>query len=224
MRYHLLMDADDTLWENNIFYEQAIEAFFTLLAHVRFSREELRSMLDGIERRMGYGSANFTRSLVELYQRVTETDILAEDLEHIRRLGASVANYPIQIMAGVTETLDYLTGRHDLFLVTKGDIHEQQGKIERSGIRDYFRRTLIVEEKNIETYRRIVAEQKIDPRYTWMVGNSPRSDINPALAAGLKAVFVPHPQTWRLEHEQIQDPGDGRLLNLNTFSELRLHF
>ncbi len=73
-------------------------------------------------------------------------------------------------------------------------------------------------------YRQIVGEMQFDPQDTWMMGNSPRSDINPALAAGLKAVFIPHPHTWRLEHEQIEEPGDGRLLRLTTFGDLRRYF
>ncbi len=70
MRYHLIMDADDTLWENNIYFEQAIHSFMTFLDHSRLSREEVRAVLDEIERLMGYGSANFTKSLVETYRRL----------------------------------------------------------------------------------------------------------------------------------------------------------
>lgn len=224
MRYHLLMDADDTLWENNIYYEQAIQTFITLLDHPRLSPEEIRVMLDDVERNKGYGSAAFTLSLMELHRSLVEESLHAVDLEQIRRLGASVREYPIQLMDGVRETLDYLHSRHDLVLMTKGNHDEQKGKIERSGIKEYFQQTVIVQEKDVATYHRIVNELRFDPRCTWMIGNSPRSDINPALAAGLKAVFIPHPQTWRLEHEQIEEPGDGRLLTLAAFSDLRRHF
>jgi putative hydrolase of the HAD superfamily len=224
MRCHLLMDADDTLWENNIYFEQAIEAFITLLDHRRLSRQEVRAELDEVERSMGYGSANFTRSLLETYRR------LAGDVEQvplgddIRRLGESILDLPIQLMEGVKETLDYLSARHDLVLLTKGDLEEQKLKIERSGIKAYFRQAIIVQEKDAAAYRRLVGELQVDPQQTWMVGNSPRSDINPALAAGLKAVYIPHPHTWRLEHEEVQESGEGRVLRLASFAELRGYF
>ncbi len=180
MRYHLIMDADDTLWENNIYFEQAIHSFMTFLDHSRLSREEVRAVLDEIERLMG--------------------------------------------LEGVKETLAYLSPRHDLFLLTKGDSEEQKLKVERSGIEEYFKEVVIVPEKDVTTYHRIVSELQIDPQSAWMVGNSPRSDINPALAAGLNAVYIPHPHTWHLEHEEVQPAGEGRLLTLSTFAELCTSF
>jgi putative hydrolase of the HAD superfamily len=123
----------------------------------------------------------------------------------------------------VAETVTYLAGRHDLMLLTKGHPEEQRLKIERSGLEALFTATTVVHEKDEDTYRAIVRERHLDPVRTWMIGNSPRSDINPALAAGLNAVFVPHQHTWRLEKEEIVR-ADGRLLNLENFGELRRHF
>ncbi len=224
MRYHLIMDADDTLWENNIYFEQAIHSFMTFLDHSRLSHEEVRAVLDEIERLMGYGSANFTKSLVETYRRLAEKDLLEEDIEQVRRFGEQIRAQPLQLLEGVQETLAYLSPRHDLFLLTKGDSEEQELKVERSGIEDYFKQVVIVPEKDVTTYHRIVSELQIDPQRTWMVGNSPRSDINPALAAGLNAVYIPHPHTWHLEHEDVQLAGDERLLTLSTFAELCTSF
>ena len=224
MRYHLIMDADDTLWENNIYFEQAIHAFLTFLDHSQLTREEVRAVLDEVERLMGYGSANFTKSLVETYRRLAEKDYQEEDLEQVRRFGEQIRAQPLQLLEGVEETLAYLSPRHDLFLLTKGDHEEQKLKIERSGIEEYFKQVVIVPEKDVTTYRRIVSDFQIDPDRTWMVGNSPRSDINPALAAGLNAVYIPHPHTWHLEHEEVQLAGEGRLLTLSKIAELRATF
>jgi putative hydrolase of the HAD superfamily len=138
--------------------------------------------------------------------------------------GEQIRTQPLQLLEGVRETLTYLSPRHDLFLLTKGDSEEQKLKVERSGIEEYFRRVVIVPEKNVSTYHRVVSELQIDPQRAWMVGNSPRSDINPALAAGLNAVFIPHPHTWHLEHEEVQFVGEGRLLTLSTFAELSTSF
>jgi putative hydrolase of the HAD superfamily len=224
MRYHLLMDADDTLWENNIYFEQAIHAFITFLNHSRLTRPEVRAVLDEVERLMGYGSVNFTKSLVETYRRLAEQDLQEEDVEQVRQFGEQIRSQPLQLLEGVRETLEYLSPRHDLVLLTKGDIEEQKLKIERSGIEGFFRQVVIVPEKDIATYHGVISEVRVDPQRTWMVGNSPRSDINPALAAGLNAVYIPHPHTWHLEHEEVENAGEGRVLTLSTFADLRGYF
>jgi putative hydrolase of the HAD superfamily len=224
MRHHLLIDADDTLWENNIYFEHAIHDFIAFLNHSRLSHEEVRVVLDDVERLMGYGSANFTRSLVETYRRLAEAEPQDTDVQQVRLFGERIRSQPLQLIGDVEETLSYLAARHDLFLFTKGDREEQQLKVERSGITGYFRQVLIEPEKDVATYRRIIGELNVDSQQTWMVGNSPRSDINPALAAGLKAVYIPHQHTWRLEHEEIEYADDGRVLTLAAFAELRDHF
>ena len=224
MRFYLIMDADDTLWENNIYFEQAIHAFVTFLDHSRLSREEVRAVLDEVERLMGYGSVNFTKSLVETYRRLAEKDLQEQDIERVRQLGEQIRTHPIQLLEGVRETLAYLSPRHDLYLLTKGDSEEQKLKVERSGIEDYFKQVVIVAEKDVSTYHRIVRELQIDPQRSWMIGNSPRSDINPALAAGLNAVYIPHPHTWHFEHEKVQYVEERRLLTLPTFADLRTSF
>jgi putative hydrolase of the HAD superfamily len=224
MPYHLLMDADDTLWENNIYFEQAIHAFITFLDHSRLTRSEVRAVLDEVERLMGYGSVNFTRSLVETYRRLAEQEMQEGDIERVRQFGEQIRSQPLQLIEGVRETLEYLSPRHDLVLLTKGDTEEQKLKIERSGIEGFFRQVVIVPEKNTATYHRVISEYGFDPQVTWMVGNSPRSDINPALAAGLNAVYIPHPHTWHLEHEEVENPGEGRVLTLSAFADMRGYF
>lgn len=224
MQQHLLIDADDTLWENNIYFERAIEAFIDFLNHSTLGPHEVRVVLDEIELTQGYGSANFVKSLQETYRRLAERDVRDEDLKRVRSFGEQIVHHPIQVLEGVQETLAYLSSRHQLVLLTKGHEEEQRLKIENSGLGIYFEHTIVVEEKNGETYTRLVEELELDVPKTWMVGNSPRSDINPARQAGLNAVYIPHPHTWRLEHQEIRQEGKGRLLTLNTFVELRDHF
>jgi putative hydrolase of the HAD superfamily len=226
-RQFLLIDGDDTLWENNVYFEQAIEAFIDFLAHSSMSREQVRVVLDEVERINvsvhGYGSASFMSNLRETYERLAERELRPEDIEHVLRLGQRIASQPVQLLPDVAETIRYLAGRHDLMLLTKGHPEEQRLKIERSGLEALFTATAVVREKAEETYRAIVQERQLDRARTWMIGNSPRSDINPALAAGLNAVFLPHEHTWRLEKEEIVHT-DGRLLTLRAFGELRAHF
>jgi putative hydrolase of the HAD superfamily len=222
--YHLLIDADDTLWENNIYFEQAIHDFIAFLNHSQLSTEEVRAVLDDVERLMGYGSLNFTRSLVETYKRLAEKDLLDENVQQVRQFGERIRSQPLKLLDGVKETLEYLQPRHELMLLTKGDAEEQRLKVERSGIEGFFKQIVIVQEKDISVYHHIASELNIDPKHIWMIGNSPRSDINPALAAGLNAVYIPHPHTWHLEHEEIQHTGDGRVMTLSRFADLRNSF
>jgi len=226
-RQFLLIDGDDTLWENNVYFEQAIEAFIDFLGHSSMTREQVRAALDEVEHMNigvhGYGSAAFTKNLQQTYERLAQRDGRPEDIEHVMQLGQRIASQPLALIPDVAETIDYLAGRHDLMLVTKGHPEEQRLKIERSGLESRFTATAVVHEKAIDTYRAIARERNLDPTRTWMIGNSPRSDINPALQAGLNAVFIPHAHTWRLEKEEVI-PADGRLLILRGFGELRAHF
>jgi putative hydrolase of the HAD superfamily len=120
----------------------------------------------------------------------------------------------------VEETLACLASRHDLTLFTKGHPEEQKLKVDRSGLGRYFAHTAIVKEKDAEAYRRIVGERRLEPERTWMIGNSPKSDINPALEAGLGAVLVPHARTWVLERQELRLPEGARFLQVETFAGL----
>jgi len=226
-RQHLLIDADDTLWENNIYFENAFDQFVDFLDHSAMSATEIRGVLDEIEsaniKIHGYGAANFARNLAQCYQKLAERAISEHDLRMVTSFAERILDCPMELIEGVAGTLEYLSVRHELTLFTKGHPEEQKLKIDRSGLGGYFHHTAIVKEKDTEAYAKLARERALDLERTWMVGNSPKSDINPALAAGLKAVFIPHPRTWGLEHEEIQAV-DGRLLVLENFAGLRLHF
>ena len=227
MRQFLIVDADDTLWENNIYFERAFEEFVRFLDHSALAAREIRAVLDSIEeanaRIHGYGSLNFGRNLRQCYERLAEREVRAGDLEAVMGFAERILECPMEVIAGVAETLEYLAPRHDLTLFTKGHAEEQKLKIDRSGLGVFFRHTAIVKEKDAAAYRSLVAERGMDAERTWMIGNSPKSDVNPALEAGLNAVFVPHAHTWVLEKQEIR-PGKGRLLVVKEFRELREHF
>jgi len=226
-RQHLIIDADDTLWENNIYFEQAFTDFVEFLAHSSMNADEIRDVLDEIElanmKVLGYGSLNFGRNLGQCYERLAERDVCEADLRTVISFAERILDQPVEVMDGVPETLEYLAMRHDLTLFTKGHPEEQKLKIDRSGLGIYFGHTAIVKEKDAPAYRRLAEERRMDPQRAWMIGNSPRSDINPALEAGLNAVFVPHPRTWVLERQDVR-PGPGRLITVERFVDLRKHF
>jgi putative hydrolase of the HAD superfamily len=224
---HLIIDADDTLWENNIYFERAFDEFVDFLAHSSLSPRQVRDVLDEIEeanaRIHGYGSLNFARNLCQCYEHLAERIVEPHDLTTVMSFAERILECPMELIEGVPETLDYLAQRHELTLFTKGHPDEQRLKVDRSELSRFFAHTAIVKEKDAAAYRQLVSERRMDPARTWMIGNSPKSDVNPALAAGLNAVFVPHAHTWVLEKQDIQ-PGLGELLVLERFQDLKNHF
>lgn len=225
----LLIDADDTLWENNIYFERAIAGF---TAHLqRFSgasAEAIRERINAQERRIivevGYGLESFQVALGRAYQDVAPQAWDTEARAMVTSLARQIAAEPIELMPGAAETLQYLAGRHRLQLLTKGDYAEQTRKVHRSGLAAWFEQVHVVAEKDEAVYRDRLAQLGTAPDHCWMIGNSPRSDVNPALAAGLNAVFIPHPFTWVLEHDEIACCPGRECLRLERLSELREHF
>ena len=228
-RQTLLFDADDTLWENNIYFERAIASFITYLDHRVHSAEEVRSHLNSVERatvaQHGYGMKSFRRSLVKCFEQLSDAPMTPEKHRRIESFAESIAEQEIELLQGVAATLPLLAERHELHMVTKGDLAEQNDKLDRSGLRGWFAGVEVLAEKTESAYRGLANQHGFDPKRTWMIGNSPRSDVNPSLAAGMNAIFIPHDFTWVLEHEAVDHPRAGQtLLELATFADLLLHF
>jgi putative hydrolase of the HAD superfamily len=225
----LLIDADDTLWENNVYFERAIAAFISYLNHHAYSPAEVRHALNAVERETilthGYGLSSFTRSLVTCFERLSPAPVTEEKVQRILSFSRSIEEQEIELLPGVPETLAELAGRHCLILMTKGNQAEQADKLARSGLSELFSSVEIVAEKDPPTYRQVVARHELAPHTSWMIGNSPRSDINPALAAGLHAVFLFHKSTWVLERDTVDPAPRGQhLLELDSFARLRAIF
>lgn len=227
-RQTLIIDADDTLWENNIHFEEAGERFLDLVVERGGDRESARTLLTRIEKRNipvhGYGSRGFTRSMMDTLEEVTGVETSAEDRARILALGTSVRTMPIDFLPDVEATLPRLKERHLLILFTKGDIEEQSAKVERSGAAVHFHYVEVTGEKAPSDYERLIEQHRLVREETWMVGNSPRSDVNPALEVGLGAVYIPHPNTWSLEHEEVRPREGARLKILERFKDLLDHF
>jgi putative hydrolase of the HAD superfamily len=221
----LLIDADDTLWENNIYFERAIASFISYLDHHEYTAQQVREKFNQIERehtsRHGYGVACFSRSLATCFGRLSAEPLTLEKRERIASFAQAILEQEIELLPGVAKTLPHLASRHQLILMTKGNETEQINKLARSGLREYFSAVEIPREKNPAAYKAVCERHKLAPAITWMIGNSPRSDINPALASGLHAIYIHHPNTWMLEQEVLDPAPEGqRLLHVESFTKL----
>ncbi len=226
-RQTLIFDADDTLWENNVIFERVVADFIDWLAHPTLDPAAIRAILAEIEEANvvahGYGSTVFLRSLRECFTHLTERPMGAAEEMRMAEFTAAFTSGRVELIPSVIDVLDELSARHDLFLMTKGAPDEQQRKIDASGLAEHFAGVDIVPTKEPATYRRVLAERALDAGRTWMIGNSPKSDIIAARAAGLRAVFIPNANTWAHEHAEL-DPADGGILHLQVFGELIKHF
>ena len=221
----MLIDADDTLWENNVYFERAIAAFISYLNHHDYSPAQVRQTLNTVERETilahGYGLSSFSRSLVTCYERLSPSPVTEENRGRILSFAQAIADQEIELLPGVRETLAELSTRHRLILMTKGNHAEQADKLARSGLAHNFSAVEVVTEKDPSTYRAVMDRHGLAQGSAWMVGNSPKSDINPALAAGLHAVFLFHKDTWVLEHAELSTvPSGQHLLELDSFARL----
>lgn len=221
----LLIDADDTLWQNNVYFERAIAAFISYLNHETMTPDQVRETLNEVERentrKHGYGAASFRRALVTCFERLSPQPATTDHHAQIETFAASIIGSEIELLDGVAQALPQLASRHRLILMTKGNRTEQSDKIARSGLLPYFSAVEIPPEKHPKAYREVCRRYDLSHDRTWMIGNSPKSDINPAIAAGLHAVYVHHPDTWILEQEAMSETQAGqRLLEVRRFNEL----
>lgn len=223
----LVVDGDDTLWEDTIYFERAIERFIASVAHLERDPGRVRAALDEVEResirRHGYGIQGFRHSLVDCFERLAGRPALDGERVRLLALAREIVEQPVTLIDGVAETLRALAGRFRLILFTKGGAQEQARKVVGSGLAPLFSEIEITDDKGVEDYRRLIGRHRLRPADTWMVGNSPRSDVVPALAAGLNVVFIPHTNTWSFEHAELPDESD-RLIVLERFTDLAVRF
>ncbi|MBX3312791.1 MAG: HAD family hydrolase [Actinobacteria bacterium] len=215
------LDADDTLWHSEVYFERTERRFRELVARYVPDDEDVAARLVDVEHRnlerYGYGIKGFTLSMVEAAIEITEGAIGVEEIGQILAAGRTMLDHPVDVIDGVDETLTALTADgFRLLLVTKGDLHHQERKIAASGLSRHFERMEIVSEKDPATYRRVVASMGIGPDRFAMVGNSVRSDVLPVLEIGGHAVHVPYHVTWAHEHVDH----DGAVDVLETIRDL----
>lgn len=215
-------DADDTLWQNEKFF-RSTERQFTALLSDHGEHEVVTARLLEAERRnlahYGFGAQGFILSMIETAHDMIGDVLPASTVRSILDLGRELLAYPVEILPGVEKTLSGLAGRYKIVLITKGDLFHQERKLAQSGLGDFFDAVEIVSDKKPETYSKLFFRHGGGPETAMMVGNSLKSDIIPAIAAGSWGVFIPHELTWVLEHAEAPSQSP-RFRELASLSEL----
>ncbi len=215
-------DADDTLWQNEHYYRLTEEHFTRLLADFAEGATISGRLLEAEKRNLahyGFGIKGFTLSMIETAIEITEGKVPASVIAKILDTGRDLLSHPVETLPHVRDTLETLSGKYLLVLITKGDLFDQERKLAQSGLGDYFDAVEIVSDKTAVTYRRIFSKVGDGPERAMMVGNSLKSDIVPAIAAGSYGVFVPHELTWVLE--RVEEPKDApRFRKIDHLGEL----
>lgn len=219
----IAFDADDTLWHNEPIYRGTQRLVIEILAQYhdpneiegRMYQTEIRNL-----EHYGYGIKGFTLSMIETAIELTEGRITGQEIERILQLTREMFRAPVDLLEGVWETIASLGGDHSLMLITKGDLFEQEGKIARSGLADFFDRIEIVPVKTRRTYESLVSKHKIDPARFLMVGNSIRSDVLPVIEMGGKAVHIPYETTWEHELVSVEELAGKEYFKLSSIGDL----
>jgi putative hydrolase of the HAD superfamily len=215
-------DADDTLWINEPFYQEVEKEFCQImkpyLVEKETSAELFKIEMQNLEI-YGYGAKGFLLAMIETSLRATQGKITTTEINKIIELGKTLLTMPIQMLTGVEEVLQKLQGSYKLILVTKGDLLDQERKLQNSGLLDYFHHIEIMSDKHENNYKKLLSRLGIKPKEFLMVGNSIKSDILPVINIGAKAVHIPFEVTWQHESNHAI-PNSETFITVSQITEI----
>lgn len=215
-------DADDTLWVNEPYYQEVERQFCQImnpyLEEKETSKELFKTEMQNLEI-YGYGAKGFILAMVETAVRATENHIQPKEIDQIIEIGKTLLTMPIQLLNGVEEVLQQLQGKYRLILATKGDLLDQERKLQKSGLAGYFHHIEIMSDKQEANYLKLLDHLDIEPHEFLMVGNSVKSDILPVTRIGGHAVHVPYEVTWQHEIHKEQTV-DETFRTISTITDL----
>ena len=214
-------DADDTLWVNETYFREAEAEFGRLLSEYetpnKIDQELFKKEIANLPL-YGYGVKAFVLSMVEMALELSNYDVSNKTIEAILNIGKDMLNKPVELLDGVEDILKFLSKKYRLILATKGDLLDQERKLERSGLTDYFHHIEVLSDKKEINYSRLLNHLDINPSEFLMVGNSLKSDILPLVNIKAQAIHVPFHTTWA--HEQVSEKEtNGKVYR--TISSLR---
>jgi len=215
-------DADDTLWVNEPFYQDVEKKFCQImkpyLIEKETSSELFKTEMQNLEI-YGYGAKGFLLAMIETALRATEGKITSAEINRILEIGKTLLAMPIQLLDGVENVLQKLQGKYKLILVTKGDLLDQERKLQNSGLIDYFHHIEIMSDKHENNYKKLLDRLGIEPAEFLMIGNSVKSDILPVINIGAKAVHIPFEVTWQHESNH-STPDSETFITISEISEI----
>tara|TARA_B100000287_G_scaffold152208_1_gene143889 strand:- start:2819 stop:3520 length:702 start_codon:yes stop_codon:yes gene_type:complete len=204
-------DADDTLWESEVFFGEVEKKFSDLINSYGVEADIGKELYETEKRnlpKLGYGVKSFTISMVESAHHLTQGKISSGDMIEIVQWGKELLHHPVKLLSGVLDVMSQLQSRFTIYVITKGDPFHQQQKFNDSGLSTFVTDIEILQEKDSEAYRKTLASIDVAPEEFLMVGNSIRSDILPVIEIGSHAVHIPHETTWQYETEHAGTSGD----------------
>ncbi|MBU2945241.1 HAD family hydrolase [Zobellia uliginosa] len=215
-------DADDTLWVNETYFREAEQKFGKLLEGYEtmntIDQELFKMEIKNLEL-YGYGVKGFMLSMVESALRLSNNKISQAKIDEILNIGKDMLRQPVELLDGVREVLRKLSGNYRLIVLTKGDLLDQERKLERSGLSEFFHHVEVLSDKKEENYQHLLNHLQIDVNEFLMIGNSLKSDVLPLIEIGAQAVHVPFHTTWQHEQVEIND-GDYKYLKINKLSDI----
>jgi putative hydrolase of the HAD superfamily len=219
----IALDADDTLWQTEVYYQEAQRRFYQMMAPYA-KTEEVERRLFEIETRnlpdFGYGIKGFVLSMIEAAVALTNGGLSGQQVQAIVDMGREMIETPVELLPGVVEAVEELARHWPLMLLTKGDLLDQERKIAQSGLAEHFKYVEVVSNKDVPTYTALLAAHGIDPARFLMVGNSLKSDVLPVVALGGQGVHIPHPLTWMHEQAPAHEAERAAYHTLERIDEL----
>lgn len=198
----IAFDADDTLWVNETYFRNAEHEFAKLLTAYetenKIDQELFKTEIQNLQL-YGYGVKGFMLSMIECALELSNHKVSTTTIEKILAIGKEMLNKPIELLAGVEEVLKQLLGNYKLIVATKGDLLDQEKKLEKSGLLQYFHHIEVMSEKKVPDYEKLIKHLDIHPSQLLMIGNSLKSDILPLLEIGAQAIHIPFHTTWAHE-------------------------
>jgi len=215
-------DADDTLWVNETYFRETEEAFAGLLEGYetknKIDQELYRTEIKNLEY-YGYGVKGFMLSMIEAALEISNHQVSQATVSEILKLGRKMLNHPVELLGGVREVLGALKDRYRLIVLTKGDLLDQERKIERSGLSEFFQHVEVLSDKKEENYLHLLNHLEINVKEFLMIGNSLKSDVLPILKIGAQAVHIPFHTTWQHEEVQLRE-GEHNYLKINRLNDV----
>lgn len=215
-------DADDTLWMNEEHYRESEDSFVAMM-EPWLTERETRKHLFAVEMEnlglYGYGAKGFTLSMISAANSISNGQAGSALIGEIIELGKTLIDAPMDLLPGVSDVLETLHGDYRMIVATKGDLLDQERKLKKSNLEDYFHHVEIMSDKNPESYRKLVRHLDIKPEEFLMIGNSLKSDVVPVLDIGADAIHIPAQSTWA--HEHVADTSKIQpYLTLDSFGDL----